>query len=583
MKLFKTFRNILNAIIKSLKRFPITIALTTSAAVMLIIISELTSNYNHNTIDMLQRITMIIILGVPVSLSLKFIFERVEKTSLIVLLSSYTAAAAALLLYYFIFLKDLNMVTTSRFVGLNIVFYLSALFIPYYYKKEHFELYVIKLITGFFITVLYSAVLEGGISAILFTIDKLLGVYVYNKLYYYAWLCIAGIFAPSYFLSGVPEYKTLMNPLEYSKVLKVLFLYIVMPLISIYTLILYIYFAKIMFTLQWPKGMVGNLVLWYSLITTAVIFLVWPLKLDNKWVNIFFNWITKIIVPLIIMMFLSLGIRIKSYGITENRYYVVILGLFVFGIMIYWNVSKVKRNIILPIVLSILTLITVAGPLSAYSLSIYSQNRRFGTILKRNNMLEQNKIIKPALEISKQDKIEISAIISYFKNSHTLNDVKYLPSGFKVENMKNVFGFDFEENLYQGKNQYFSYTQEYTGAAFDIKDYDYMFNFEQMGKTQSYENTPYRADYNMESHVLKIYNNDTLIYNKDLTQYINKLYEKYGILQNNEINQQDMIFLDENEKIKVKIIVFNVNGTKDLNNDKFIINSIDFDAVVKII
>ena len=582
MKLLKILKNTFKAIIKSLKRFPITIALTTSAAVMLIIISELTGNYNHNTIDILQRITMVIILGVPVSLTMKFIFERVEKTSFIVLLSSYTAAAAALILYYFIFLKDLNMVSTTRFAGLNIVFYLSALFIPYYYKKEYFELYVIKLITGFFITILYSAVLEGGISAILFTIDKLLGVYVYDKLYYYAWLCIAGIFAPSYFLSGIPEYKTLMNPLEYSKVLKVLFLYIVMPLISIYTLILYIYFAKIVFTLQWPKGMVGNLVLWYSLISTAVIFLVWPLKLDNKWVKTFIKWFTKIILPLIIIMFLSLGIRIKSYGITENRYYVVILGIFVFGIMIYWNISKVKRNIILPIALSVLTLITVAGPLSAYSLSIYSQNRRFEVILKRNNMLEQNKIIKPALEISKQDKVEISAIISYFKNSHTLNDVKYLPSGFKVDNMKNVFGFDFEENIYQGKNQYFSYNQVYSGSMVDIKDYDYLFNFNQAGKLQSYENEPVRADYNMDSHVLKIYNNDTLIYNKDLSQYINKLYEKYGILQNNEVSQLDMIFLDENDKIKVKIIVFNVYGTKDLSSDKLIINSIDFDAVAKI-
>lgn len=582
MKLLKLLRNTFNAILKSLRRFPITIALTASVSVMLIIISELTGKYNHNTIDTLQRITMIILLGIPVSLSLKFIFERFEKGLFKVKLAVYAAAAAALILYYFIFLKDLGMVSATRLVGLNIVFYLTALFIPYYYKKEHFELYVIKLITGFFITILYSLVLEGGISAILFTIDKLLGVYVYNKLYYYVGLCIAGIFAPSYFLSGVPEYKAKMQPHEYSKVLKVLFLYIVMPLISIYTLILYIYFAKIVFTLQWPNGMVGNLVLWYSLISTAVIFLVWPLKCDNKWVNIFITWFTKVVLPLIIIMFLSLGIRIRSYGITENRYYVIILGIFVFGTMMYWNMSKVKRNIILPVTLAVLTLISVAGPLSAYKLSIYSQNKRFETILKRNNMLEQSKIIKTSSEISKQDKVEISAIISYFKNSHTLNDMKCLPYGFKIENMKNIFGFDFEENSYQGKNQYFSYTSRYSGTMIDIKDYDYLFSFRQMGKMQNYEPSAVKADYDMESHKLKIYNNNSLIYDKDLSHYIEKLFEKYGINQNNEISQSDMIFTDENEKIKVKIIIFNAYGNKDFSNDKLIINSIDFDAAAKL-
>ena len=48
--------------------------------------------------------------------------------------------------------------------------------------------------------------------------------------------------------------------------------------------------------------------------------------------------------------------------------------------MIYYSLAKQFRNIILPISLALVALLTVVGPWSAYSLSKYSQNARLEAI-----------------------------------------------------------------------------------------------------------------------------------------------------------------------------------------------------------
>nr|WP_243124588.1 DUF4153 domain-containing protein [Clostridium sp. AWRP] len=86
-------------------------------------------------------------------------------------------------------------------------------------------------------------------------------------------------------------------------------------------------------TKQWPVGLVSHLVLWYSVIVTIVLFFITPIKNNNSWQNNFSKIFPKIILPLIIMMFVSISIRINAYGITEKRYFTLILGIWLFFIM----------------------------------------------------------------------------------------------------------------------------------------------------------------------------------------------------------------------------------------------------------
>jgi hypothetical protein len=446
MKILNVMNKTLVEIYKSVKRFPVSIALATAVVIVMIMISEIGFNgrYDSPTIKTLTRLAMVFALGIPLSLCIKLIFERAKQFSISLKALIYILAAGALVVYYFSLLKDLEMVSMVRYVALSFALYLGFLFIPYINKKEDFELYIIKIITRFFITVIYAIVLFLGLAAIIFTIDELLGITIQSKTYYYTWLFIAGIFSPIFFLGGVPQFGESLEDYKYPNFFKILLLYIVMPLLSIYIGILYIYFAKIIITRTWPIGLVSHLVLWYSALSAAIIFLIAPIK-NNTWVDKFTYFLPKLMLPILGMMFISMGIRINAYGITENRYFVMILGIWVFCTMLYISFRKVHRNVILPISLSIITIISVFGPLSSFSVSKFSQNSRMTGILVRNEMLVDNKIIKPKADVSDKDKKEVSAILQYFERNHSLHDVKYLEKGFAIKDMDKTFGFTYKD------------------------------------------------------------------------------------------------------------------------------------------
>lgn len=577
MKPIESIRNILSGLYLSLKRFPVTLLFSASTACILIIISE-----TNPSDDTLARIAMVLALGISVSLCIKLLFENASKKNSFKLMAGYALGAVTLALYYFFLLKDFKMVEVTRYISVSLAFYLAFIYIPHLRKKQNFEVYVLVLFTSFFTTVLYSAVLYSGLSAILFAIDKLLGIRIQGEIYYYTFLFVAFIFAVSYFLAGIPLKDEDLSERTYPKLLKILLLYIVMPLISAYTTILYIYFAKIIVTRHWPVNIVTNLVLWYSVIAVFVLFFITPIITENKWANSFLKFFPKIILPVLVMMFISIAIRINAYGVTENRYYITILALWSFAVMMYLSFTKALRNIIIFISLSVLSIIAVFGPLSSYSISKLSQNKRFEGILVKNNMLKDGKI-QPSDSISKKDKSDISSILSYFSSSHALNDVKYVPKNFKLDDMSNLFGFAYEGIDYGLKEQYFHFTSERTGKTIDVSGYDYFLEPVILNSGGSYDKNSLYAAYNYNSAIVKINNGGKEIYIKDFTSFIQNLTERYaGKLEKNELPAEEMTFTDENEKLKVKFMLKNISGRKDSSSQNVSIDSIDFYVLVKI-
>lgn len=444
----KLFKGILKGIKNSVKRFPQTICISTACVILLIYISEITPNASNDFIETLGRVTMVIALGIPLSLCVKLFFERLEEYTKVTLYVSYLGSAVLLILYYYLFLKDLEMVSMSRYIAFSLILYLIFLFISYLPDRDDFEFYAIKVFTRFFTSILYSLVLYLGLAAILFTIDKLLGINIKGQIYYYTGLIVGGIFAPAFFLAGLPIKNEILTLSDYSRLLKVLVLYIIMPLISAYTIILYLYFGKIIITRQWPEGLVSNLVLWYSAISAGVLFFISPTLHEKTWPNRFMKYFPKVILPLIIMMFISIGIRISAYGVTKNRYFVVALGIWVFLVMIYFAVTKKLRNIILPLSLAVITTISVFGPFSSYSISKYSQNKRLNKIFVKNDMIKDSKVVKASSVVSDEDAKQITSIINYFDRNHSIKDVKGLPQNFTTSNMEKVIGIKYSEINY---------------------------------------------------------------------------------------------------------------------------------------
>ena len=577
----KVFKGITIGIKNSLERFPQTICISTICVILLIYMSEITQSASGDFIEILRRITMVIALGIPLSLSIKLFFERLENYKKALLYASYLGSTLLLLLYYYFFLRDIEMVSMTRYIGFNLILYLVFLFISYLPNRDDFEFFVIRVFTRFFTTILYSLVLYLGLAAILFTTDKLLGVNIKSELYYYTYLIVAGIFAPTFFLAGIKAKHEILTIKEYSRLLMVLVLYIIMPLICVYTIILYIYFGKIIITRTWPEGLVSNLVLWYSAITAAVLFFVSPLSHEKAWPTRFMKYFPKVILLLIVMMFISIGIRINAYGVTENRYFVVALGIWTFLVMIYFIAKKRLRNIILPISLALITTISVFGPISSYSISKYSQNKRLTKIFLKNNMIVDDKVIKASEKVNDEDARNITSIINYFDRNHNLKDIKGLPEGFKLSNMEKILGVKYSEDNYQS-NEYFYFNSVSDSNPITITGYDYLFVSRNNGQ-QTKGNQTVSMDFNNESSTINITKNKNIIYQKDLTDFASKLIDKYGMSQKDQsLSQEDMSFASENDKVKIKIQFLNISGNKVATSDKIGSKNFEFYVVVKI-
>lgn len=571
----------------SVKRFPITLMISTILALSLIYLQE--SKLVGSSRETLEKINLVLGLGIPLSLCIKLLTERFFKINKNISYFLHIIGAGLLVLYYFVFIPDYNLVAGSRYFVTMIFLVLAFLFIPRINNDDNYEYYIMEMYYNFALTFIYSLVLYLGIAAIFLTIDGLFDVNIKGQFYYYMFLIVSLIFGVSLFTSKIPKVEERFGGIEYTKSLKVLILYIVIPLISIYTAILYVYFGKIIVTMDWPRGLVSHLVLWYSTISVGIIFLITPILEDNKLAKSFKIWFPKVVLPILLMMFIAIWKRVDQYGITENRYYLIVLGLWVTGVMLYFSLKKPLKNIVIPITLSIIILNSVFGPLSSFAISKGSQNKRLEKILNANNMIENGQIV-PNESVSSEDKKEINNIITYFNNKHELKFIKSLPRDVSINEISSLTGFKYEayyQNMYND-NIYFNYGVNNTEAIIDIKDYDYYLNMNSWDEDEK-DVDGLKLKYDRNKNILIFMEGNNVTEEIDMLKFIGDIHDNQKNIDKEQekfnIKQEDMTYefaiLGENmEDIKIKLLFTSVNGRIN-NDDELLIDGTDFIVLIK--
>ncbi|KAB3526337.1 DUF4153 domain-containing protein [Alkaliphilus serpentinus] len=573
------FNTIVQKLSLSFKRFPIPITMAIATVITLIMQNH---DFPSGSVpwDTYRRLAMTFALGIPLFLVVQVLFERIKAYKVSTKLIIEAAGIAFLALYYLFFIKDMTMVSTTRYIAITLSFYFTFAFIPYFIKRRGFEVYIIKLITDFFITYLYAVILFLGLAAILFTIETLFSIDVASELYLDIWLIVAGIFAPSYFLSTLPLSNQDMSKENYSKVIKVLLLYIIMPLLVVYTVILYVYFGRIILTREWPEIRISHLVLWYGLISTFVVFLVYPIRENNKWARAFTSNLPRAILPLIMMMLIALGIRINAYGVTENRHFVLMAALWVFGNMTYLAIKRSPKTIVLFISIAIIFIVSVIGPINAYTISKYSQNSRFEMLLKENNLLANEELQNAPTDLSEEVKKELSSIVLYFDHNHRIGDLKYVPEDMNLKELEEKLDFEIRDYYWDFPRKYNSYSLENSIDLYEIGDYDYFIDFSFYNRSSRPYEGNIEISYDEDGKELRIIKEGKLLYSKDLEEIALAIHEK----SNGEYNQskETMTFIDESQQIKVQLITKNMGLSANSNGDTLNLDFMEFYLFVKI-
>jgi hypothetical protein len=566
------------AVAETFCRFPMTLLFLALLAALIIFRIETPYDQLADIDELLDRIMAVLVLGIPVSLSVHLIKERYLKSSaLLIRISLILATLGFLFLYFQYLIPKVNYITVTRLMMIASAAGLFFLAVPYMFKRTNFEVYIAKLLARAVTSAFFATVLALGLTAVLFAVKTLLynGLHVNN--FAYVWILTWFLFAPVHFLYDLPSIGRDLEMDQYNKVLKVMIFYIVLPIISIYTAVLYLYFIKILVTQVWPISVVAYLVVSYAAVGIAALFMIRPFLAESKWAKTFTSAYTKLIFPLLLMMFVSIGIRIHNYGLTENRYFVVVIGIWSLFAILFTIFNKGRNNSVLPISLAVVAVITVAGPFNAFSLSKQSQNQRFTQILEQNGVLENGQIISSS-RVNEKDQIEISEILRYFQRNHSLEEVRYLPKGFDFSKFEETFGFPQKGPYYDINLSYFSYWTDQTPSV-NITGYDVYFRVHGYRRHEDTDKNIYKEGVSSQygkvdiaidgDFILAVYKDQELVLEYDLRRYVQTLYDKYGTMvgDNKELTA-DMLLLEENDKVNLQLQVLNVNGS--VNQDGII-------------
>lgn len=115
-----------------------------------------------------------------------------------------------------------------------------------------------------------------------------------------------------------------------SRLFGMLLNYILSPALLIYAGILYLYFIKIALLWSLPKGGVAYIVV--SFTTVTFILKGCQVFLTRRYYDWFFNHASIVVMPALVMYWVGSLYRIREYGFTEDRVYLVVVGLILTGV-----------------------------------------------------------------------------------------------------------------------------------------------------------------------------------------------------------------------------------------------------------
>jgi hypothetical protein len=192
----------------------------------------------------------------------------------------------------------------------------------------------------------FAGILYGGFWLAIYAVGELFSLTPPFELFGDLAVACFVVFAPLYVLAGVPS-GALKHDRELSPnhVLKVLALYILGPVLAVYTLILYLYLLKIVFTWELPNGWVSWLVTLLGAGGLVVTLLLYPHRMRgaSRIAGFLGRWTGVVIAPLLVLMSVGIARRVSDYGWTPNRCYILLLNLWFYGVYLWLFIVRGRR------------------------------------------------------------------------------------------------------------------------------------------------------------------------------------------------------------------------------------------------
>ncbi len=393
------------------RRFPVAITAAVVAAALLIVIVEGTDPF-----ELWLRGVLACALLVPLTLAIDVYAERPGRGRRRLPLG--VGAVLGALLFFLASRGWGEDMLVPRFLQLFLAVHLLVAFLPFVGTREEngFWQFNRALFLRFAEATLFTGVLFIGLVIAIVSIDALFDVDVREETYGHLFILMAVVAHPWTFFAGVPRDVSVLEEVrDYPVGLKVFAQFVLVPLVTVYLAILTAYLVRVLVTQEWPSGWIGWLVSSVSVVGTLALLLVHPVRDrdENRWVNGYARWFWVALMPSIVMLYLAIGKRIAQYGFTENRYFLLVLAIWVSGIAVYFAFTRSRQIRWVPISLCAVAVVTFAGPWGAYSVAERSQVNRLRGLLAANGVSAFGAAAGAASGATFEDEREISAVLRY--------------------------------------------------------------------------------------------------------------------------------------------------------------------------
>lgn len=519
------------------RRFPLVVVVSALKAAVLIALVETNpkiTSPNH----VLIRLVMVLFLALPLVLSLQLVAERRKWPPLS--LGMGLLGTLALLLLYYLTLETIPIQRDYyRFGMFMACAHLLVSFAPFvgYDEPMGFWQFNKTMLFQLLTATLYAGTMYIGLIIAIETVRFLFDVSYPFQIEVDLFFLIGGFFHTLFFLNGFPtRLDALETQTTYSQGVKVFTQYVLLPLVVVYLLILYVYTAKILIQWRLPEGGVAYLVMAFSVAGVLVLLLLYPIRdsAEERWIRIFSRRFHLALFPLILLLFASIYRRIQDYGITENRYLVAALAIWLAGISLYILISKRDDIRWIPLSLCAFSFLLAVGPWSIFNVSRRDQAQRFGAIVQRYRLFDSER--KERVSLPKQEYDRLLSGIRYFRDRRESGVLrpyfKALPTEadhFALASaMENEIEAATQVNTPAKRSaSSLSFGLAENNLELDTRGFDHAWLFE-MNQGEDLESGNWRIESAETNAALTVFQNNRQVVTWDLTSRLTELESQYG-------------------------------------------------------
>ncbi|MBN1891952.1 MAG: DUF4153 domain-containing protein [Clostridiales bacterium] len=443
MKLIAYVKERTKALLYALARFPAVVAALIALAVVMTVMIAARESY--------PKWTMALTVTVFLALFAHILLEKAG--SMLLRLLPVAVAGVGFVVYYFLGLLGFEPDTlyngaekfTLQTVVVCVIFFLLFLAIQCLRHGVAFGSVFMSVFKSFFTTLLFSAVIWGGLSLIFAAIDELLfklNPDIFSYIAIWLWILVAPVIFMSLLLTfradeegQTADEKRISIPAFF----RILLLYVVVPLLAIYTLVLVIYLIKTVLTGE-GRELLEPLILSYSIAVITVFFL--TSEIEGKYPAICRFVFPKIMGVIALYQLIVSLIKAGNEGVLFSDYFLILFSAFAVVAAVTMSVLSKEKNHIHILILTAFALFSILPLVNFYGVSVRSQQQVLIETLEKNDMLRGKDVIASE-SVSKESQVVITRAAEFLNRQGELGSVVNVKTQEKFyDNFRAIFGFD---------------------------------------------------------------------------------------------------------------------------------------------